>query len=84
MGTYNSIRLWKLLVPVASDTSFLALRVRDAGRIRWLYLILNLAANSLNFVSRSLLKHGFYVGAHNERARLQYWFRLMLLALKKR
>ncbi|GAA5967725.1 hypothetical protein JCM8115_006913 [Rhodotorula mucilaginosa] len=62
MGTYISVRLWKLLVPAAKDTSFLALRVRDAGRIRWLYLILNLAANSLNF----------------------YWFRLMLLALKKR
>lgn len=55
MGTYNSVRLWKLLVPAAKDTGFLALRVRDAGRIRWLYLILNLAANSLNFVSRDLL-----------------------------
>jgi hypothetical protein len=37
-GTYNSVRLWKLLVPAAKDTSFLALRVRDAGRIRWTLL----------------------------------------------
>ncbi|GAA5880421.1 hypothetical protein JCM3774_006444 [Rhodotorula dairenensis] len=62
LGTYNSVRLWKLLVPAAADKGFNALRVREAGQIRWLYLILNLAANSLNF----------------------YWFRLMLLALKKR
>lgn len=60
MGTYNSIRLWKLLVPGANDTSFLALRVRDAGRIRWLYLILNLAANSLNFVSELLPEHDLH------------------------
>ncbi|GAA5976959.1 hypothetical protein JCM10908_005692 [Rhodotorula pacifica] len=62
MGTYNSIRLWKLLVPAVGDNSLNALRVRDAGSLRWLYLVLNLAANSLNF----------------------YWFRLMLLALRKR
>ncbi|GAA6024588.1 hypothetical protein JCM8202_005065 [Rhodotorula sphaerocarpa] len=61
-GTYTSYRFVKLVLPSASDTSLHAVRAREAGSIRWLFLALNLLANSLNF----------------------YWFRLMLLALKKR
>ncbi|POY72708.1 hypothetical protein BMF94_4538 [Rhodotorula taiwanensis] len=61
-GTFNSYKLIKLLVPSASNSSLNALRVREVGAIRWMYLALNIMANSLNF----------------------YWFRLMLLALKKR
>ncbi|BGP38277.1 hypothetical protein JCM10450v2_002220 [Rhodotorula kratochvilovae] len=60
-GTYNSYKLWNLLVP-EPPTAFAARALADAGLVRWLYLGLNIAANGLNF----------------------YWFRLMLLALKKR
>ncbi|GAA5902661.1 hypothetical protein JCM8208_007033 [Rhodotorula glutinis] len=60
-GTYNSYKLWNLLVP--TPTSALAAKaLDDAGLIRWMYLALNIAANGLNF----------------------YWFRLMILALRKR
>ncbi|GJN87095.1 hypothetical protein Rhopal_000040-T1 [Rhodotorula paludigena] len=61
-GTYNSYTLWRLLVPSSSDPSFQALAVRKVGAVRWMYLVLNVAANGLNF----------------------FWFRLMVLALKKR
>ncbi|GAA6045573.1 hypothetical protein NBRC10513_004991 [Rhodotorula toruloides] len=62
-GTYTSWQFWKLMVPGAGDANtLLAEKVRDAGWVRWLYLVLNLLANGLNF----------------------YWFRLMILALKKR
>ncbi|GAA6048981.1 hypothetical protein JCM3770_005424 [Rhodotorula araucariae] len=60
-GTYNSYKVWNLLVP-APPTAAAAHALADAGVIRWLYLALNIAANGLNF----------------------YWFRLMLLALRKR
>lgn len=49
-GTFNSYKLIKLLIPSASNSSLNALRVRDVGVIRWMYLALNIMANSLNFV----------------------------------
>ncbi|BGO98010.1 TLC domain-containing protein [Rhodotorula toruloides] len=51
-GTYTSWQFWKLMVPGAGDANtLLAEKVRDAGWVRWLYLVLNLLANGLNFVS---------------------------------
>ncbi|BGP30396.1 hypothetical protein JCM10296v2_002150 [Rhodotorula toruloides] len=65
-GTYTSWQFCKLMVPSSAPVSIaekvLKERVEQAGWVRWLYLVLNLSANGLNF----------------------YWFRLMILALKKR
>ncbi|GAA5982415.1 hypothetical protein JCM11641_006976 [Rhodosporidiobolus odoratus] len=62
-GTYNSYRLWTLLLPSSADHSPKALLARSTELwIRALYIGLNVLMNSLNF----------------------YWFRLMVLALRKR
>ncbi|GAA6044136.1 hypothetical protein JCM8097_002788, partial [Rhodosporidiobolus ruineniae] len=62
-GTYNSYRMWRILLPLSSDTSFGAHQARATPMwIRGLYLFLNILMNGLNF----------------------FWFRLMLLALRKR
>ncbi|BGP23101.1 hypothetical protein JCM10295v2_001994 [Rhodotorula toruloides] len=52
-GTYTSYQFWKLMVPSANPSSLaqkvLAEKVQQAGWVRWLYLVLNLSANGLNF-----------------------------------
>ncbi|GAA6022910.1 hypothetical protein JCM10207_006861 [Rhodosporidiobolus poonsookiae] len=49
-GTYNSYRLWRLLLPSAADMSAKAILARETPSwIRLLYLFLNILMNSLNF-----------------------------------
>ncbi|BGP14219.1 hypothetical protein JCM10213v2_002162 [Rhodosporidiobolus nylandii] len=49
-GTYNSYRLWRLLLPSTADLSAKAILARETPLwIRGLYLFLNILMNSLNF-----------------------------------